>query len=63
MKNNYVIDKVPYNKLGALSQKDYGKIWYCHMRGYPEIRVGGSVGTKKHAKAVCDLRNLRSPNK
>lgn len=63
MKNNYVIDKVSYDKLGALSQKDYGKVWYCHLIGYPDICVGGSVGTKKHAKAVCDLRNLRSPNK
>ena len=39
MKNNYVIDKVPYDKLGALSQKDYGKIWYCHMRDFPDIPV------------------------
>lgn len=59
MKNNYVIDKVPYDKLGAESQKDYGKVWYCHMRDFPSIPVGGSIGSKKHAQMVCDIRNLK----
>ena len=57
MKNNYVINKVPYDKLGALSQKDYGKVWYCHMRDFPDIPVGGSIGTKKHAQSICNLYN------
>ena len=53
----YVIDRVPFEKLGVEGQKDYGKIWYCHMRGYPEICVGGSIGSWKHAQTVCNLRN------
>lgn len=53
----YVIDRVPFKKLGVQSQKDYGKIWYCHMRGYPEICVGGSIGSRKHAQTVCNLFN------
>lgn len=63
MKQAYTIDIVPHNRLTTEAKKNYGKVWYCHMIGYPDICVGGSVGTKKHAKVVCDLRNLRSPNK
>lgn len=53
----YVIDKVPYDKLGVESRCDYGKIWYCHMRGYPEICVGGSIGTRQETQKVCNLKN------
>ena len=57
MQKPYVIDRVPFEKLGVQSQKDCGKVWYCHMRGHPEICVGGSIGSRKHAQAVCNLRN------
>lgn len=53
----YVIDPVPFDKLDVSCRGDYGKIWYCHMRGYPEICVGGSIGSRRHAQNVCNLRN------
>lgn len=56
-KKQYVIDRVPFEKLDVTCQKDYGKIWYCHMREYPEICVGGSIGSRRHAKSVCNLFN------
>jgi hypothetical protein len=59
MKNNYVIDKVPFDKLDVQSRSEYGKVWYCHLIGYPNILVGGSIGSKKHAQMVCDIRNLK----
>lgn len=55
--NNYVIDRVPNTNLGVESQKDCGKVWYCHMKGHPNIPVWGSVGTKRHAQAVCNFYN------
>lgn len=55
--NNYVIDKVPNTNLGVESKGDYGKVWYCHMKGHPNIPVWGSVGTKRHAQAVCNFYN------
>jgi hypothetical protein len=60
MKNNYVIDKVPYNKLSVESQKYYGKVWYCHMKDFPNIPVAGSIGTKRQAQKMCDLYNYKS---
>lgn len=62
MKNNCVIEKVPYDRLGAESKKDYGKVWYCHMRDFPGIPVNGSIVTKIHAQRMCDLYNRRLKN-
>lgn len=59
MNTKYVIDKVPFDKLDVLSRSEYGKVWYCHLIGYPNIPVSGSIGTKKHAQAICDLKNLK----
>ena len=60
MKNNYVIDEVPFDKLDVQSRSEYGKVWYCHMRDFPNIPVGGSIGTKRHAQSICDLYNHKS---
>lgn len=59
MKNNYVIDKVPFDKLDVQSRSEYGKVWCYHLIGYPNIPVGGSIGSKKHAQMVCDIINLK----
>lgn len=37
MQKNYVIDKVLYNMLDVMSQEHYGKLWYCHMKNFPNI--------------------------
>lgn len=57
MREPYVIDLVPFDKLDVRYKNDYGKIWYCHVKGYPEICVAGSIGSRKHAQAVCKLQN------
>lgn len=53
----YVVEKVPAKYLAPHDQDKYGKIWYCHMRGYPYIPVLGSIGTWQKANTVCRLRN------
>lgn len=59
MKTNYVIDKVPFDKLDVQSRSEYEKVWYCHHVGYPNIPVAGSIGSKRHAQMICDIRNLK----
>ena len=56
----YVVSQVPTNKVvyfesGAKNEK----VYYCHMRDFPNIPVLGSIGSYKGAKAVCDLYNQR----
>lgn len=60
MMNNYVIDKVPYDLLEVGSQKDYGKVYYCHMRKFPYLPVYGPVGTREYAQSICDMYNYKS---
>jgi hypothetical protein len=43
--------KKPY----VVSQKE--GIYYCHMRGYSNIPVFGSVGDKKKAQSICKIMN------
>ena len=31
--------------------------YYCHMRGYPNIPVFGSIGDSRHAIKVCKMMN------
>lgn len=57
MYKNYIIDKVPFNKLDAIGKEHYDKLWYCHMKNFPDIPVIGSIGTKQHAQKICNLKN------
>lgn len=43
--------KKPY----VVSEKD--GFFYCHMRGYPNIPVFGSIGDRKKAESVCKTMN------
>ena len=51
----YVVEKVPHNMLAPGTE---GPVWYCHMVGFPNIPVFGSIGAKKEAEAMCRQRNL-----
>lgn len=53
----YVISLVPMDMLGVESQKDYGKIYYCHHRNTPNIPVLGSIGSKRKADKTCKMLN------
>lgn len=59
MKNDYVIDKVPYDKLVGEEKEHYGRVYYCHMRGFPDIPVFGSFGIKQYAQEICDSYNRK----
>ena len=54
-RKHYVVDRVPSN---MLAPGEKGPVWYCHMEGYPNVPVFGSVGTKRVAETVCRTRNL-----
>ena len=50
----YVVEQVPANMRAG----DYtGPLWYCHMVGFPNIPVFGSIGTKKEAAIMCRHKN------
>lgn len=55
----YVVSQVPPSKVDVESRVKNEKVYYCHMRDFPNIPVLGSIGSYKGAKAVCDLRNQR----
>ena len=37
----------------VVSQDTKSGAYYCHMRGYPNIPVIGSIGDKRKANRVC----------
>lgn len=41
----------------VISQDKKSGVWYCHMQGYPNIPVFGSVGDKKQALKIMRERN------
>ena len=51
----YVVSEVPEKNKEPGAPK---RLWYCHMEGFPNIPVFGSIGTKKHAKSVCKKYNM-----
>ena len=56
----YVVSQVPPNKVFYFDSKAKNeKVYYCHMRDFPNIPVLGSIGSYKKAKAMCDLYNQR----
>ena len=56
----YVVSQVPPSKVEYFEPRaKKEKVYYCHMRDFPNIPVLGSIGSYKGAKAVCDLRNQR----
>ena len=54
----YVVSQVPSDKIVFFESK-HEKVYYCHMRDFPNIPVFGSIGSYKEAKAMCDLYNQR----
>lgn len=55
--NNYVVSRVPEDKI--MFDKDRKPVWYCHMKGFPNIPVFGSIGSKQKALAVCKQMNMK----
>lgn len=47
----------PYTISKGYDKTTHEEFWYCHMVGFAYIPVMGSIGTKKHAKAFCDMYN------
>jgi len=41
----------------VVSYDSKGQFYYCHMIGYPDIPVFGSIGDKRKAQKVCDMMN------
>lgn len=41
----------------VISQDKKSEVLYCHMQGYPNIPVFGSVGDKKQALKIMRERN------
>lgn len=54
----YVVEKVPFDRADPQAIHDGATQWYCHMKGFPNIPVGGSIGTRQHAAAVCRYMNI-----
>ena len=51
----YIVEEVPAN----MGRSESGeKLYYCHMRDYPNIPVFGSIGSKSKANAICRQMNL-----
>ena len=56
----YVVSQVPPSKVEYFEPRVKNeKVYYCHMRDFPNIPVFGSIGSYKKAKAMCDLYNQR----
>ena len=56
----YVVSQVPPSKVEYFEPRAKNeKVYYCHIRDFPNIPVLGSIGSYKKAKAMCDLYNQR----
>ena len=56
--NYYLIERVPSKYADPRAAREGVELWYCHMNGFPYIPVGGSIGIKEEAAAVCKIMNL-----
>ena len=56
----YVVSQVPSGKIEYFDPEVKPvKVYYCHMRDFPNIPVFGSIGSYKEAKTMCDLYNQK----
>ena len=50
-------EKEKAGKPYVVAQDTKSGAYYCHMRGYPNIPVFGSIGDKRKANRVCKEYN------
>lgn len=55
MNNPYIVSRVDSKHLEPGHKND--KVYYCHMKNFPNIPVFGSFGSYKHAKKYADMYN------
>lgn len=50
---NYIVEEVPANMISGNKEK----VYYCHLKDFPDIPVFGSIGDKAKANKVCKYMN------